>query len=315
MQPHYKRVQQAHARLRLLKDAERLGNVSQACRLHKVSRTCFYKWKRRYDGTVESLMDQSRRPKSHPRQLTDDEHNLVRRVALKHKRAGLYRLHWVLCTHHRFTRSVGALYKALKRLGFYDRRKPRRRRKYKRYERPHPGANIQIDVKYLPQIRGKREYQFTAIDEYSRLRYADIYEDITPRNAVRFLRDALDFFQRHEIRVLQVQTDHGMEFTNAMFPHVTAEHPFERELRKEGIARKLTPIGKPHLQGKVERSHRIDDDEFHSWRIFRTSEARRRSFKAYINHYNHQRPHGSLNWKSPIQHLRSWQQGQSVNYD
>ena len=164
-------------------------------------------------------------------------------------------------------------------------------------------------------IRGKREYQFTAIDEYSRLRYADIYEDITPRNAVRFLRDALDFFQRHEIRVLQVQTDHGMEFTNAMFPHVTAEHPFERELRKEGIARKLTPIGKPHLQGKVERSHRIDDDEFHSWRIFRTSEARRRSFKAYINHYNHQRPHGSLNWKSPIQHLRSWQQGQSVNYD
>jgi len=204
---------------------------------------------------------------------------------------------------------------SLKRLGFYDRRKPRRRRKYKRYERPHPGANIQIDVKYLPQIRGKREYQFTAIDEYSRLRYADIYEDITPRNAVRFLRDALDFFQRHEIRVLQVQTDHGMEFTNAMFPHVTAEHPFERELRKEGIARKLTPIGKPHLQGKVERSHRIDDDEFHSWRIFRTSEARRRSFKAYINHYNHQRPHGSLNWKSPIQHLRSWQQGQSVNYD
>ena len=88
MQPHYKRVQQAHARLRLLEDAERLGNVSQACRLHKVSRTCFYKWKRRYDGTVESLMDQSRRPKSHPRQLTDDEHNLVRRVALKHKRAG-----------------------------------------------------------------------------------------------------------------------------------------------------------------------------------------------------------------------------------
>ena len=153
MQPDYKRRQQAHARLRMLKDAKRLGNVSAACRQHRVSRKTFYKWRGRYDGTVESLMDQSRRPHSHPRQLTAKEHELVDRVARKHKREGLYRLHNLLCTHHRFTRSVGGLYKALKRLGFYDRRKPRRRRKYKRYERPHPGANVQIDVKYLPKIR------------------------------------------------------------------------------------------------------------------------------------------------------------------
>ena len=314
MQPNYKLRQVAHARQRLLKDAERLGNVSEACRRHGVSRKTFYKWNARYDGTIESLMDESRRPRSHPQQLTDDEHKLIDRVARKHKRAGLYRLHWILCTYHGFTRSVGGLYKALKRLGFYDRRKPRRRRKYKRYERPHPGANVQIDVKYLPRIRGKREYQFTAIDEHSRLRYAAIYDDLTPQNAVFFLRDALDFFQRHEIRVLQVQTDHGMEFTYAMFPHFTAEHPFERELRKESIARKLTPIGKPHLQGKVERSHRIDDDEFHDIRFFRSSAQRKRAFKAYITHYNHQRPHGSLNWRSPVQYLRAWQDNQGVTY-
>jgi transposase InsO family protein len=314
MQPDYIRRQQAHARLRLLNDAQRLGNVSETCRLHGVSRKTFYKWQARYDGTLESLMDESRKPRSHPRQLTDNEHKLIDRVTRKHKRAGLYRLHWLLCTYHRFTRSVGGLYKALKRLGFYALRKPRRRRKYKRYERPHPGANVQIDVKYLPQIRGKQEYQFTAIDEHSRLRHVDIYEDLTPHNAVRFLRDALDFFQRHEIRVLQVQTDHGTEFTYAMFPHVTVEHPFERELRKEGITRKLTPIAKPHLQGKVERSHRIDDDEFHSFRFFRSSADRKRAFKAYITHYNHHRPHGSLNWRSPVQHLRAWQDNQCVTY-
>ncbi|MCY3024451.1 MAG: IS481 family transposase [Planctomycetota bacterium] len=314
MQPDYKLRQLAHARLRLLKDAERLGNVSEACRRHGVSRKAFYKWKARYDGTIESLMDRSRRPHSHPQQLTHEEHKLIDRVARKHKRKGLYWLHWVLRTYHGFTRSVGGLYKALKRLGFYAFRKPRRRRRYRRYERPHPGANVQIDVKYLPQIRGKKEYQFTAIDEHSRLRHADIYEDLTPQNAVRFLRDALDFFQRHQIRVLQVQTDHGVEFTYAMFPHVTVEHPFERELRKESIARKLTPIGKPHLQGKVERSHRIDEDEFHAIRFFRTSHARKRAFKAHITHYNHQRPHGSLNWRSPVQHLRAWQDNQCVTY-
>lgn len=314
MQPDYRLRQLAHARLRLLKDAERLGNVSEACRRHRVSRKAFYKWQGRYDGTIDSLLDRSRRPHSHPRQLCAKEHALVDRIARKHKRKGLYRLHWTLRTYHGFTRSVGGLYKALKRLGFYALRKPRRRRKYRRYERPHPGANVQIDVKYPPQIRGRQEYQFTAIDEHSRLRYADIYEDLTPQNAVRFLRDALDFFQRHQIRVLQVQTDHGSEFTYAMFPHVTAEHPFERELRKESIARKLTPVGKPHLQGKVERAHRIDQDEFHSNHRFRTSAARKRAFRAYIAHYNHQRPHGSLDWRSPAQYLRDWQDNHSVTY-
>lgn len=314
MLPDYTRRQQAHARLRLLNDAQALGNVSEACRRHGVSRNTFYTWKARYDGTLESLMDRSRRPHRHPNQLTEDELALVDRVARKHHRAGLYRLHWILRTYHRFTRSVGGLYKALRRLGFYALRKPRRRRKYKRYERPHPGANLQIDVLYLPLLRGRQEYQFTAIDEHSRLRYAAIYDDCTPHNAVVFLRAALDFYQRHQVRVEQVQTDHGSEFTYAMFPHVTVQHPFERELAKEGIARKLTPIGKPHLQGKVERSHRIDRDEFHSHRYFRTSAARRRAFRAYLTHYNHQRPHGSLNWAPPVKHLLQWQHNQCVTY-
>lgn len=324
MQPHYIARQHAHARQRLLQDARRCGSVSDACRRHKVSRKTYYKWNARYDGTIASLMDRSRRPKSHPRQLSAQEHELIKRVVKaktvtdKHgrKRApGLHKLHWILCAYHGFRRSVGGLYKALKRLGHYAPAKRRRRRKYKRYERPWPGANVQIDVMYLDPIAGKPEYQYTAIDEHSRLQHAAIYDEINVFNSVRFLRDALDFFQRHQIRVAQVQTDHGSEFTFAMFPHVQKEHPFERELREEKIARKLTPIGKPHLQGKVERVHRIAEDEFHSLRFFRTSAQRKRSFAAYLRHYNHQRPHGSLDWRAPIQHLEAWrEQQQSVTY-
>lgn len=313
MQPNYILRQHAHARLRLLLDAKHLQNVSQACRLHGVSRASFYKWKARYDGSVESLMDRPRRPRSHPRQLSTQEHALVEGVARKHKRWGLHRLYWFLRTYHAFTRSIGALYKALKRLGFYALKKRRRRRKYKRYEQPWPGANVQIDVKYPPKIQGLQDYQYTAIDEYSRLRYAQIYGEITPRQAARFLGDALDFFHRHRIRVEQVQTDHGTEFTYAMFPHVKKEHPFERALRHEGIRHKLTPVGKPHLQGKVERSHRIDDDEFYRVYRFSTPEKRLRSFRLYMHHYNHRRAHGSLNWRSPIQHLKAWHQSQCVS--
>lgn len=315
MRPDYERRQQAYARLRLLKEAQAGGNVSQTCRRHGVSRKTYYKWKNRYDGSPDSLMDRSRRPHHHPRQLSEADHQLIRRVAGKHQRTGLYRLHWLLVTHHGFTASTGAVYKALGRLGYYGPRKRRRRRQYKRYERPWPGANVQIDVKYLPQIRGLQEYQFTAIDEYSRVRYVDIYDELSPRQAKGFLGDALDFFERHRVRVQQVQTDHGTEFTYAMFPHVQVEHPFERALRQNNIVHKLTPIGKPHLQGKVERSHRIDDDEFHSYRFFRTSRARRRAFKGYVTYYNHRRPHGSLNWRTPIQQLHAWPQTQSVTYD
>ena len=323
MRPDYERRQQAHARLRLLQTAQELGNVTAACRLHGLSRCKYYKWKKRYDGTLESLMDRPRTPHSHPKQLTAEEHALIARVAHqksytdKHGRRctpGLHRLHWLLCAYHGFTRSVGGLYKALKRLGFYSRAKRRRRRRYKRYERPCPGANIQIDIMYLDPIKGQKLYQYTAIDEHSRLQFIRIHDEICVYHSVRFLRQALDFFQNHHIRVQQVQTDHGVEFTYAMFPHVTKEHPFERELRHEKIPHKLTPIGTPHLQGKVERAHRIADEEFHARCFYRSIDQLRRACQAWTNYYNHQRPHGSLNWRTPAQCPSDYLQNQSVTY-
>jgi transposase InsO family protein len=323
MQPDYILRQRAYARVRLIKDADRLGNVSAACRLHHVSRKSYYKWLRRYDGTIESLMDRPRTPHSHPKKLSEEQHAVIKRVYEsktttdkrgKRRLPGLHYLHWLLRTYHGFTCSVSAIYKALKRMGFYGPAKRRRRRSYKRYELPWPGANVQIDVMYLDPIGQHKLYQYTAIDEHSRLCYAKVYDGISAYNSVRFLRDSLDFFERHHIRVDQVQTDHGAEFTFAMHPQVTKQHPFERELQNQGIARKLTPIGKPHLQGKVERLHRIFEDEFHSLRYYRSIEALRRAFSAYLTYYNHRRPHGSLDWRSPAQQLQAYANDQSVTY-
>lgn len=323
MRRDYERRAQAHARLRFLQFVAQIGQVTAACRLCGWTRKTYYKWKRRYDGTLESLMDRPRRPHRHPHQLTAEEHALIDRLARqksytdKHGRRctpGLHRLHWLLCTYHGFTRSVGAVYKALKRLGYYVCARRRRRRPYKRYERPCPGANIQIDIMYLDPIKGQKLYQYTAIDEFSRLQFIRIYDEIAVCYTVRFLRLALDFFAKHRIRVQQVQTDHGIEFTFAMLPHVTAEHPFERELRREKIPHKLTPVGTPHLQGKVERVHRIAEDEFHSRRFYRSLPQLRRACQAWTTYYNHQRPHGSLNWRTPAQCLHDHLQNQSVTY-
>ena len=80
MQPDYSLRQRAYARLRLIKDAEHLGNVSAACRRHRISRKAYYKWLKRYDGTIESLMDRPRTPRSHPKKLSAELHALIKRV-------------------------------------------------------------------------------------------------------------------------------------------------------------------------------------------------------------------------------------------
>ena len=144
MRPDYERRSQAYARLRVLQLVAETGNVTVACALCGWSRKRYYKWRNRYDGTLDSLLDRSRRPRSHPRQLPAADHQLILRVARRHRRAGLHRLHWLLCAHHGFTSSVGAVYKALRRLGFYAPRKRRTPSQSGAADRGHSSPRLAI---------------------------------------------------------------------------------------------------------------------------------------------------------------------------
>jgi hypothetical protein len=112
----------------------------------------------------------------------------------------------------------------------------------------YPGQRVQVDVKYMPKrrLRNRPEpfqvYRYTAIDDCTRLRFVETYEELCPANSVDFGRRMLASFP---FPVEEVQTDHGMEFTYIFMPWVQKPHPFNEFLKERGIRHKLIPIASP----------------------------------------------------------------------
>ena len=138
----------------------------------------------------------------------------------------------------------------------------------------YPGQRVQIDVKFVPdacivgdaKAEGKKFYQYTAIDEYSRFRYLEAFEKHSSYNSAVFLEHMLKAFK---FRVECVQTDNGAEFTKRLG---ISEKPtptlFESRLKHYGIRHKLIKPYTPRHNGKVERSHRKDNEYFYATHKF-----------------------------------------------
>ena len=124
--------------------------------------------------------------------------------------------------------------------------------RWTRYEKAQPGHRLQVDVKFLERIAGTRRrfYQFTAIDDGTRLRVLKVFDACNQRTAIAFIDDVL---RRLPFRVLVIQTDTGAEFQSHFHWHLEA-----LDIRHVYIRPRT-----PHLNGKVERSHRVDDQEFY----------------------------------------------------
>lgn len=129
---------------------------------------------------------------------------------------------------------------------------PRHHKRWKRYEKAQPGHRLQIDVKFLERTPGtaKRLYQFTAIDDWSRIRILKIYDACNQRTAIQFLNEVR---KRLPFRILVLQTDNGAEFQSRFHWHAEALDIRHVYLRPRS----------PHLNNKGERSHRIDEQEFY----------------------------------------------------
>jgi len=179
----------------------------------------------------------------------------------------------------------------------------------------YPGQRVQVDAKYMPKIRfgGRpepyKEYQYTAIDDCTRLRFVWVYQELCPANSVDFARKMLAFFP---FPVEEIQTDHGIEFTYIFMPWVKKPHPFEELLKERGIRHKFIPIATPKQNGKVERSHRTDDEEFYNQRGFRKPAKRVKELARFLDFYNKRRPHSALRWMTPLERLWSFPEYQDV---
>lgn len=203
-----------------------------------------------------------------------------------------------------YTRSVSSLDRAMKNLGI--KRKKQRKKRYvpQPYDTPKiAGERVQIDVKYVPKdclVKGMPQlYQYTAVDECTRLRCRVIFDEHSNWNAVRFLHYVRKKFP---FRIQGVQTDNGTEFTNALLnPGKLSE--FERYLKKENIAHKRIRVATPRHNGKVERVHRMDSERFYANRKFYSLEDANRQLQQY-QRWDNNFPLLVLGRKSPIQYWR-----------
>ena len=170
----------------------------------------------------------------------------------------------------------------------------------------YPGQRVQIDVKFVPeacivgQPPGTKWYQYTFIDEYSRFRYLEAFEEHSTYSSKLFLQHVV---KRFPYAIECVQTDNGTEFTKRLLPKGNnSPTAFEVELQRLEIRHKLIKPYTPRHNGKVERSHRKDNEEFYASHRFYSFQDFQNQLAIRERAYNHF-PMRPLNWCSPKQVL------------
>jgi transposase InsO family protein len=189
-----------------------------------------------------------------------------------------------------------------------------------RYERVRPGELVHLDVKKLGRIKGgagkrwrdrpKRQYNATytdaagrrrhgvgweyvhvAIDDYSRLAYAEVLLDEKASTAAGFLRRASAYYRRHGIIIERILTDNGSPYRGVL--HAVA-------CRQLGIRHLRTRPYRPQTNGKAERFIRTLLNGWAYGAIYRSSIERTRALDGWLWHYNHRRPHAALGHRAPV---------------
>lgn len=212
--------------------------VTKAAIKYGTNRQYIYRWRKRYDGTLQSLADKSHRPHSHPNQHTEAELKLIFDMRRRNPNDGLV-VFWVKLMQRDYKRSITGLYRVLKRYSQMAVKPPNPKYIPKPYEQMYyPGQRVQIDVKFAPascvvgDAKGKKFYQYTAIDEYSRFRYLEAFEEHSSYSSAVFLE--------HLIKAIKfpiecVQTDNGTEFTKRFCPGKCTSTLFQEALQKNNI--------------------------------------------------------------------------------
>ena len=290
----------------LMKYAEKYG-VSRASRKYDKSRSYIYFWRARWDGSVESLACRSRRPHSHPNQHTEAELKLIQDMRRRNPQLGLVEL-WHRLKQRGYTRRPESLFRVMRKLGMFPQEKKKKAYTPKPYQQmTRPGERIQVDVKVVPRCciadPELRLFQYTAIDEFSRLRFLAAYPEQSTYSSADFLKRLVKWYARRGIRVECVQTDNGFEFTNRFSNSKRdVQTLFEKTAAALGVRHKLIRPYTPRHNGKVERSHREDQKRFYSLRSF-FSLADFEKQLAVHNRSSNNLPMRPLSWLSPLEFL------------
>lgn len=273
------------ARLGWVNLYEEIKDAGLVCRRCGISRPTLRKWLRRYQAEGEAgLLDQSRRPHSSPAQKTTQNTEGLILDLRKKRQLGAKRISSELLRLHDISLSPPVIQKVLIRHGLGTLPARLKRIKHsKRYSRPIPGDRVQMDVCKI----GPGLYHYAAIDDCSRYKVLGLYPRRTAANTIHFLERVVE---EMPFPIQRMQTDRGREFF---------AHKVQKWLKEYCI--KFRPIKprSPHLNGKVERGHKTDLQEFYATADLTDVNLHHR-LDEWQHFYNWSRPHSSLGGKTPV---------------
>ena len=291
-------------KLNLFIKALKLGNASEACSRMGMGRTFYYKWWKRLkdsDFNLESLNELSRRPKLSPNQTSKELEDKI--LDLKILSHGALMIHGVLLREN-IKISVQTISYILNERKEVPRKERKRLNPHnKRYELPIPGQRLQMDVKYVPhKVEGKKAYTYVAVDECTRWRFVYTFDSLDQGTTVKFLdmlKEACPF------PITCIQTDNGFEFTYRLTPHMKEYvHMMDEWCLGHNIIHRCIPPGVKELNGKVERSHRIDEQYFYWKAPDKCLKTFNEKQQEWMRYYNEERPHYGIGFLTPVEKLQ-----------
>jgi transposase InsO family protein len=273
-------------------------SVTETCREFEIPRSTFYRWKQSYNQEVRVGLERKKPVAySHPRKTSPEVIGKILELRREYQ-LGALRIVYYLAHYHGITISESTVSRVLRAHGEnrLPKTAPKRAVHSKRYAKTVPGHHVQVDVKFLQltdqEGQPVKRYQYTAIDDATRIRALQIFAQHNQDAAIQFMNYVIEKFP---FRINTVRTDHGHEFQARFHWHV----------EDQGIKHVYIKARTPQLNGKVERSHRTDQTEFYQLLTYTDDVDLNAKLEAWESFYNYHRPHISLNGKTPYEEMRS----------
>lgn len=282
-------------------------DIGFVCRRYHISKASLMRWNKQYDGSRESLAPKSHRPHTqHPNAHTEQELNWIRNLHRRNPNISVCEMYGKLRQEKAYSRHPGSLYRVFVRLGYRTKvESTKKKSKHTgHYDTPEElGIKWQMDVKYVPAAcyagtDGDKFYQYTMIDEASRERFIYAYKEQSSYSTIDFTKRAIIYFG---YAPETIQTDNGGEFTHSS--KTNRVHPFDVLCNQLNIHHKTIRPKTPWHNGKVERSHRNDQERFYNYLRFYSLEDLQMQMKRYLRRSN-RIPMSVLGWKSPVEKRR-----------
>lgn len=280
-------------------------SVAFIIRRYKISKASLMRWMKRFDGTKESLVSGSHKPLSpHPKAHTEEEIAWINNYLRRSPYLSMIELYTKLRLNRGYSRHPASLFRFLRKQGYYTQPSQKKLKyKPKPYDTPEKlGEKWQMDVKFVPQkckannlLATQKFYQYTVIDEASRERFLYHYDEYSSYTTCDFIKRSINYFS-YLPKI--IQTDNGPEFTHTA--KTERKHPMDLLCEELGIKHQLIRPRTPRHNGKVERSHRTDNQRFYLNLKFYSLEDLRKQAKQYLYRSN-RTAMTTLNYLTPIE--------------